>query len=129
MAMTFCSENLVSSTPAEDLVQCSDALSAHLAETLGAADSVATDHIRSDQQQQQQQLGGHQIDESSNQEPKASPAVREAVITVPLNINGVETVLQIFRESQAVELASELCLRDEFGLEESSTDNCISQVG
>lgn len=124
--MTFCTENLVSSAPAEEMARCSDALSAHLAETISAADSVATDDIRFEQQQQQ---GEQQVEQSETQEQKPTSSVREPLITVPLNINGIETVLQIFRESHAVELASELCLREEFGLEASSMNSCLSQVG
>lgn len=126
MAMTFCTENLVASTPAEELARCSDALSAHLAETIGAADSVATDDTQSEQQQQE---GEQHIQQLKTQEQKAATSVREPLMTVPLNINGIETVLQIFPESRAVELASELCDREEFGLEEASVSSCLSQVG
>lgn len=127
--MTFCTENLVSSTPAETMARCSDALSAHLADTISAADSVATEEdTRSEQRRQR---GGEQEAQQREiqEEQKGASSVREPLLTVPLNINGMETVLRIFRESQAVELASELCRREEFGLEESSMNSCLSQVG
>lgn len=128
--MAFCAENLVSSTPAEEMARCSDALSAHLAETISAAaDSDATEDARSEQQQQQDGESQLQQRETQEQKQKEGSSVREPLITVPLNINGIETVLEIFREAHAVELASELCRRAEFGLEESSINSCLSQVG
>lgn len=127
MAKAFCTENLVSSTPAEQMTRCSDALSAHIAETISAADSVATEDARPDQQQQEE--GEKQVQQRELQEQNEGRSVREPLITVPLNVNGKETALQIFRDSHAVELANELCHRKEFGLEESSVNSCLSQVG
>lgn len=128
MAKAFCTENLVSSTPAEQMTRCSDALSAHIAETISAADSVATEEEpRPDQQQQKE--GERQVQQRELQEQNEGLSVREPLITVPLNVNGKETALQIFRDSHAVELANELCHRKEFGLEESSVNSCLSQVG
>lgn len=128
MAKAFCTENLVSSTPAEQMTRCSDALSAHIAETISAADSVATEEeTRPDQQQQKE--GERQVQQRELQEQNEGLSVREPLITVPLNVNGKETALQIFRDSHAVELANELCHRKEFGLEESSVNSCLSQVG
>ncbi|CAB1114863.1 unnamed protein product [Ectocarpus sp. CCAP 1310/34] len=49
-------------------------------------------------------------------------------MTVPLNVNGVETVLQIFRGSNAKELASDFCRRAEFRLEGSFLESCCSQM-
>lgn len=125
MATTFCSENLVSTAPAEEVARCSDALSAHLAETISAAD--AKDGTRFEQQQQQEEE--QQAPQRDPQEQMVAPSTREPLLAVPLNINGIETVLQIFRESHAVELATELCGREEFRLEESSMNSCLSQVG
>lgn len=128
MAKAFCTENLVSSTPAEQMTRCSDALSAHIAETISAADSVATEEeTRPDQQQQKERE--RQVQQRELQEQNEGLSVREPLITVPLNVNGKETALQIFRDSHAVELANELCHRKEFGLEESSVNSCLSQVG
>ncbi|CBN75632.1 hypothetical protein Esi_0151_0023 [Ectocarpus siliculosus] len=50
------------------------------------------------------------------------------LMTVPLNVNGVETVLQIFRDSNAKDLASDFCRREEFGLEGSFLESCSSQM-
>eukprot|EP00752_Nemacystus_decipiens_P012023 g10658.t1 len=126
VAMAFCTENLVSSTPADQMTRCFDALSAHLAETISGADSVAAEGSRSEQRQQQE--GEKEEQQRETQVQVEASSVREPLITVPLNINGRETVLQIFRESHAVELASELCRREEFGLEESSMNSCLSQI-
>lgn len=127
MAAAFCTENLVSSSPPEALERCFDSLLAHITETLGAADSPSTHEPQVEQQmQQQQQQQPPEIHEEL--ENSATSSVREPMMTVPLKINGLETVLQIFRESRAEELADELCRREEFHLEESSMDSCLSQV-
>eukprot|EP00903_Cladosiphon_okamuranus_P007708 g7470.t1 len=127
VAMAFCAESLVSSTPADEMARCSGGLSAHLAETISAADgSIVAEDLRSEQQQRDEEP--QQPQQSETQEQREGSSVREPLMTVPLNINGIETVLEIFRESRAVELGSELCRRAEFGLEGSAMNSCLSQI-
>ncbi|CAN0546191.1 unnamed protein product, partial [Ectocarpus sp. 8 AP-2014] len=138
VAVAFCTENLVSESLPEDLARCSGAVSAHITATLGNTDEPARHDTlpkQQQQQQQQQQLqqGQEHLEtqgslEESNPSSADGVAVEGLLMTVPLNVNGVETVLQIFRDSNAKDLASDFCRRAEFGLEGSFLESCFSQV-
>lgn len=123
VAVAFCAE----SSPPEALTTCSDTLSAHIVESLGPAFSSPTRDAQTNQQQQQQLLND-QLEVERHKEEKASTTVEDPLMTVPLNINGVETVLRIFRGSRAEDLADELCRRGEHDLGGSELDSCFSQV-
>ncbi|CAM9138254.1 unnamed protein product [Ectocarpus sp. 12 AP-2014] len=136
VAVAFCTENLVSESLPEDLARCSRAVSAHITETLGTPDEPSTHDTRPKQQQQQQQQlqqGQEHLEtrgslEEHNPSSADGVAVEGLLMTMPLNVNGVETVLQIFRDSNAKDLASDFCRRAEFGLEGSFFESCFSQM-
>ncbi|CAM9951076.1 unnamed protein product [Ectocarpus sp. 6 AP-2014] len=135
VAVAFCTENLVSESLPEDLARCSGAVSAHITETLGTTDEPSRHDTLPKQQQQQQllQQGQEHLErhgslEESNPYSADGVAVEGLLMTVPLNVNGVETVLQIFRDSNAKDLASKFCRRAEFGLEGSFLESCSSQM-
>ncbi|CAM9577351.1 unnamed protein product [Scytosiphon promiscuus] len=120
VAVAFCAE---SSRP-EGLSTCSDTISAHIIESLGSPHSAPTREAETEQQQQLKE----QTDARRYTGEKAATTVEDPLMTVPLNINGVETVLRVFRGSRAEDLADELCRREEHDLRGSEIDSCFSQI-
>ncbi|CAM9972726.1 unnamed protein product, partial [Ectocarpus sp. 4 AP-2014] len=134
VAVAFCTENLIYESLPEDLARCSGAVSAHITETLDTPDEPSTHDTRPKQHQQQQLQQGQEHLETHGSLEESNPfsadgvAVEGLLMTVPLNVNGVETVLQISRDSNAKNLASDFCRRAEFGLEGSLLESCFSQM-
>lgn len=117
VAVAFCTENLPPSSHSEAFSRCSSALAAHITERVDPARNPSSSEHRQQEEQPQQSATGK--DAANNMEPW---------LTVPLNIDGIETALEIYRGSVAEDLADEICRRKAFGLEESSLESCLSQV-
>lgn len=113
-AMGFCAENLPPSSHFEAFTRCSSALEAHIVDRIDPAGNISSGH-RQQAQSQQNTTGEDAAD-------------AEAWLTVPLNIDGIETALEIRKGAVVEDLADEICRRDEFGLTESSLESCSSQV-
>lgn len=119
MAVAFCTEYLAPSSPLETLARCSDTLSANIQQRLGIDNSPVG---RDSETELRQQV--------AMQEKQEETAIdQELLLTVPLNINGRETILRIYKESTPDGVADELCRREVFGFDKPSLDSCIHQVG
>lgn len=117
VAVAFCTESLPPSSHSEAFSRCSSALAAHITERVDPArNSSSSGHRQQEEQPQQSVIG------------KDAANTIEPWLTVPLNIDGIETALEIHRGSVAEDLADEICRRKAFGLEASSLDSCLSQV-
>lgn len=121
VAVAFCAR----SSPPEASTTCSDSVSAHIIEMLGSARPPPPQEAEAEQQQQQLNA---QLETQRHSGERVATSTEEPLMTVPLNINGVETVLKIFRGSRAEDLADELCRRKQHDLHGSAFDSCFSQV-
>lgn len=109
IASKFCAESLDSSSAPEAFARCSELLSAGIVERLLPLDAS------SDQ--------GYEVDGSKERRETASPW-----LVVPLNVDGLETTLQIHRGSIPEDLAGEFCRREEVAFNGATFDSCFSQA-
>lgn len=130
-------ENLDPSSHSEAFTRCSETLSASIIERIGAAsvspshDSQTTEQQR--QQEQEQRQGQAPVqggkEEGGDIREGDGDVVPKPLLTVPLNINGIETTLKMYEGSGAEGVAHEFCHREEFAFEGPSLNSCYSQVG
>ena len=114
VAAIFCAENLDLSSPAEAFARCSNSLSASIIERIRYPLDAPSGYDSATKQQQQDKLRTKTV---------------EPWLTVPLNVNGLETVLQIYWGSSPDDLAADFCRREEFGFYGSWFDSCFTQAG
>ncbi|CAM9105068.1 unnamed protein product [Ascophyllum nodosum] len=113
VAAIFCAENLDLSSPAEAFARCSNSLSASIIERIRYPLDAPSGYDSATKQQQQDKLRTKTV---------------EPWLTVPLNVNGLETVLQIYWGSSPDDLAADFCRREEFGFYGSWFDSCFTQI-
>ena len=137
-AAAFCVENLDPSSHSEVFTRCSQTLSSSIVERASATNFGPNHDAQTvgQQQQQQQQQQQRQNQEAQGQanmngregEGDVGPSMKP-LLTVPLNINGVETTLQMYEGSGPEGVAEEFCNREEFAFVGQSLSSCYSQVG
>ncbi|CAM9674009.1 unnamed protein product, partial [Laminaria digitata] len=133
-AAAFCVDNLDPSSHSEAFTRCSEALSSSIIEKVGASnfipsyDSQTTAQQQQQQQQQGQQASVHGREDEGGVVERGEVVAKQPLLTVPLNINGVETTLEMFEGAEPEGVANEFCRRKEFAFEGQSFNSCYSQI-
>ena len=127
-AAAFCVENLDPSSHSEAFTRCSETLSSSIIERIGASNFTPSQDAQITGQQQQQQHQ-HEWEGQAGVHGSEDVVSSKPLLTVPLNINGLETTLQMYEGAGPEGVANEFCRREEFAFEGQSLNSCYSQVG
>lgn len=109
IASKFCAESLDSSSAPEAFARCSELLSAGIIERIPFFEASSAQ--------------GYEMDGSKERRETAAPW-----LVIPLNVDGLETTLQIHRGSIPDDLAEEFCRREEVAFSVATFESCFSQA-
>ena len=128
-------ENLDPSSHSEAFTRCSETLSASIIQRIGVANKVGSSYDAQATRPPQPQRWQGQASAQGGEEKRGvvgeggGDVVPKPLLTVPLNINGIETTLKMYEGSGAEGVAYEFCHQEEFAFEGPSLNSCYSQVG